>query len=221
MAEFEDDIENLDIQLANLESSLVGATQMTTAFQKEINNVQSGLFAAEQEAGNFSRSLSGSLRGAFGDLVFEGDKLSDVLRNVARSMIETTFNRAISPVSDALAGAVTNGLSKLVGSILPFEKGASFSSGRVMPFAKGGVVTSPTNFPMRGGVGLMGEAGPEAIMPLSRGADGSLGVRTSAGGTSVQVTMNVTTPDVAGFNRSRSQIASGLSRAIQIGQRNQ
>ena len=91
--------------------------------------------------------------------------------------------------------------------------------GRVMPFAKGGVVSGPTNFAMRGGMGLMGEAGPEAIMPLTRGADGSLGVR-SQGGRAVNVTMNVTTPDVAGFQRSRSQIAAQMSRALSAGSRN-
>src|SRR5690606_1673845 len=52
-----------------------------------------------------------------------------------------------------------------------------FQGGRVIPFAKGGVVDGPTLFPMFGDkVGLMGEAGPEAIMPLKRGPDGKLGV---------------------------------------------
>ena len=69
----------------------------------------------------------------------------------------------------------------MISGILPFADGAAFSQGRVMPFARGGVVTAPTQFPMRGGTGLMGEAGPEAILPLSRGADGSLGVRSQGG----------------------------------------
>ena len=88
-----------------------------------------------------------------------------------------------------------------------------------MPFAKGGVVSGPVNFPMRGGTGLMGEAGPEAIMPLSRGADGQLGVKTQ-GGQAVNVTMNINTLDAAGFQRSQSQIAASLSRALGRGQRN-
>jgi phage-related minor tail protein len=65
----------------------------------------------------------------------------------------------------------------------------------------------------------MGEAGPEAIMPLTRGADGKLGVRAGGGG-AVQVTMNISTPDAAGFQRSQSQIAAEMSRAIQRGRRN-
>jgi phage-related minor tail protein len=88
-----------------------------------------------------------------------------------------------------------------------------------MPFASGGIVSGPTMFPMRGGRGLMGEAGPEAIMPLARGPDGRLGVR-SAGGGGVNVTINVTTPDVAGFRKSQSQIAAEMGRLIAQGGRN-
>ena len=88
-----------------------------------------------------------------------------------------------------------------------------------MPFANGGVVTGPVSFPMRGGMGLMGEAGPEAIMPLTRGADGKLGVRSS-GGQPITVVMNISTPDVQGFRRSQGQIAAQMSRALSRGNRN-
>lgn len=67
-----------------------------------------------------------------------------------------------------------------------FAKGAAFSRGRVIPFAKGGVRHHPTFFPMaNGNVGLMAEAGPEAIMPLGRDSSGRLGVRAQGGGGAV------------------------------------
>jgi phage-related minor tail protein len=66
----------------------------------------------------------------------------------------------------------------------------------------------------------MGEAGPEAIMPLARGADGALGVRMQGGGRPVNVVMNITTPDVEGFRRSQSQLAGQMARALGRGQRN-
>jgi len=75
-------------------------------------------------------------------------------------------------------------------------------------------------FPMRGGFGLMGEAGPEAIMPLTRGSDGRLGVRSEGSGRAVNVVMNISTPDVEGFRRSNSQIAAQMGRVLSRGQRN-
>ena len=66
----------------------------------------------------------------------------------------------------------------------------------------------------------MGEAGPEAIMPLARGADGKLGVRSGGGGSTVHVTMNVSTPDAESFRKSKTQIAAQLSRAMSRGNRN-
>ena len=68
------------------------------------------------------------------------------------------------------------------GRVVPSALGNVFSEGRVIPFANGGIVDAPTFFPMARGAGLMAEAGPEAIMPLERGAGGKLGVRASGGG---------------------------------------
>ena len=64
----------------------------------------------------------------------------------------------------------------------------------------------------------MGEAGPEAIMPLARGRDGRLGIRGGGGGVTVNV--SITTPDVQSFQRSQSQVSAMLARAVQRGQRN-
>ena len=124
-------------------------------------------------------------------------------------------------MSDHLGSLLADGVNGLVGAAMPFAKGGSFAQGRVQPFAQGGIVSAPTRFPMRGGqTGLMGEAGPEAILPLGRGADGKLGVRAEGGHRPVQVTINVSTPDAQSFARSRSQIAAQVSRALSAGQKN-
>jgi phage-related minor tail protein len=61
--------------------------------------------------------------------------------------------------------------------------GNIFSNGSIVPFAKGDIFNSPTSFPMAvGKTGIMGEAGPEAIMPLARGSDGKLGIKTNGNG---------------------------------------
>ena len=52
---------------------------------------------------------------------------------------------------------------------------------------------------MRGGVGLMGEAGPEAIMPLAAAPTAGSASAPAGGGGAVHVTMNISTPDVAGL----------------------
>ncbi len=213
-------IEDLDEQVVALETTLGDAKAVTAAFDAEMRRMQATVSDTGREVGSLSRSMSRGLRGAFEGLVFDGAKLSDALKGVASSMVGAAYNSAVNPVAKGLGGALSNGVQGLVGSLLPFAKGGSFAQGRVMPFANGGVVSGPTTFPMRGGTGLMGEAGPEAIMPLSRGADGRLGVRAGGGGQPVNVTVNVTTPDVEGFRRSQSQIAAQMGRALSRGQRN-
>jgi lambda family phage tail tape measure protein len=153
-------------------------------------------------------------------VVFDGKRLSDALASIGKGISGAVLNQALTPVQNAVGSAVSGGLQSLLEGLSPFAKGAAFSSGRVAAFARGGVVDGPTHFPMRGGVGLMGEAGPEAIVPLARGSDGRLGIRAGGGGGSVSVTMHVSTPDVAGFQRSQSQIAAEMSRAIERGRRN-
>jgi phage-related minor tail protein len=96
----------------------------------------------------------------------------------------------------------------------------AFGGGGVAPFAEGGVVASPTFFGANGGVGLMGERGAEAIVPLARGPDGQLGLKMQNGRAPMSVTVNVVARDVESFRRSEGQIAAALARAAARGRRN-
>jgi phage-related minor tail protein len=166
----------------------------------------------ERLGGAFGRSISG----AFADAVFSGNGLSTTLKSLALDMSRLALRSAFQP----LTGAIGNGLASLAGGLTPFAKGGVVGTPMPKPFAQG-VVASPVTFPMGGGrLGLAGEAGPEAIMPLARGTDGRLGVRTQGAGGGVTITMNISTPDAEGFRRSESQIAAMLSRAVSRGQRN-
>jgi phage-related minor tail protein len=99
---------------------------------------------------------------------------------------------------------------------MPFATGGV--PGRMTPFAAGGVVSAPTYFPLGGDLGLMGEAGAEAILPLKRGSDGSLGVASAAGQTT-QINFHVTASDAASFARSEGQITAMLARSVGRGRR--
>src|SRR5690606_5494294 len=84
------------------------------------------------------------------------------------------------------AGAAANA-TKSVAAAVPNAKGNAFRNGRLQAFARGGVVDRPTLFGMKGGMGLMGEAGSEAILPLTRTSGGDLGVKAEVGNVIVNV----------------------------------
>ncbi len=82
--------------------------------------------------------------------------------------------------------------------------GNIFSNGNIIPFANGGsLVNSPTLFPMaNGGTGLMGEAGPEAIIPLERTSDGKLGVNAKGSGSNVEINIINNTSEKADVKKT-------------------
>ncbi len=214
-----DGLDALGRQAAELEQALGGAEGVAASFNDELGRMRESLTYTGREVGSLSQSFGRSVRRAFDGVIFDGMKLSDALSSVAEGMAQAAYSVAMRPVQEAIGGALASSISGMLGGVFGFAQGGAFSQGRVMPFAKGGVVSSPTTFAMRGATGLMGEAGPEAILPLARGADGRLGVQ-AGGGRVINVVMNVTTPDAAGFARSQGQIAAQVNRALARGSRN-
>jgi phage-related minor tail protein len=169
------------------------------------------LRAEMQDLSKLADSFGNKLVGAFSSAIIHGKSLSDVVKGLVLSLSQTALSAALKPLG--------NLVGNMFGSLFAHAKGNVISQGQVTPFAAGGIVNSPVLFPMRGGTGLMGEAGPEAIMPLTRGSDGALGVRAS-GGRTTHVTVNITTPDMQSFRQSQSQIAALMNRAVSRGARN-
>jgi len=127
----------------------------------------------------------------------------------------------VSSAFKPIAGIATGWFNSLVQGVSGNAlAGNMFAShGAIKPFAAGGVIGTPSYFPLAaGGVGLAGEAGPEAIIPLARGPDGRLGVATG-GGRGATINVHIATPDADSFRRSESYITGQIARAVARGQR--
>lgn len=163
-----------------------------------------------------SRSFGSALGSALTSATVGGKGLDSVLQGLANRLANIALSSGLKPLETALGSATTSLVSGISG-VLGFAKGGV--PGGVKAFADGGVVASPTFFPMGGDIGLMGEAGSEAILPLKRGSDGSPGVASSGGGGGAPVVFNVSTPDVQGFRKSQGQISAMLARTTMRGRR--
>lgn len=149
-----------------------------------------------------------ALKGFLSDLR-SGAKASDALRNALDRVADKLFDIASNQIMNSLFGSSGGSgggwLAKFFssfwsggsGSGTPTDaggtagfwsaRGNAFAYGNVIPFARGGaftdqIVRHPTTFPFARGTGLMGEAGPEAVMPLRRDSQGRLGVAAAGGG---------------------------------------
>jgi len=160
-------------------------------------------------AQQFGRQVTSALT----DAVVKGEDLDDVFRSLALSISNSALQSGLKPLQDTLSNGLGNLFSSFTGG------GASGAAPSVTPFARGGVVATPSFFPLNQGLGVAGEAGPEAIIPLQRGSDGRLGIGAAGGQSAAPITVNISTPDVAGFRRSEAQVASALARAVQRSRR--
>jgi len=182
------------------------------------------LEATERELGELERranSFGSAMTNALKQAVVDGRNLEDVLRSLANRMSSVALDAGLAPLEKLVSNAASGLSSNLTSgffNLLPFAQGGV--AGRITPFAHGGVVGQPTLFPMGGSdIGLMGEAGGEAILPLQRGSDGRLGVAASRSAAPVQVTFNVTASDAGSFRKSEAQVTAMLARAVQRGGR--
>jgi len=162
----------------------------------------------------FARAITAAFtQGASGARSFDS-----VLKSLALRLSNLSVSMALKPAIGSLfggsnLGGLFNASSGITGG------GGPDDAGGIQPFAKGGVIATPNFFPLGGNrLGLAGEAGPEAIMPLARGPDGRLGVAASSGA-APSVTINIATPDAESFRRSEVYLTGQIARAVARGQR--
>lgn len=206
-----------DAEMARYQLNLAGIEGMSEAMQQQ-------------------KAMMDGWRLTFNDFfmdVFTGTKsIKDAFKDLFDNIGQMITQRIVDGWIDKLfgkpgtSGAGTSG-GNIISSIMGWlgfgganANGNAFAGGNVIPFANGGVVTAPQFFPMAGSrVGLMGEAGPEAIMPLKRGPDGKLGVRmTGSGSSQINQTFVVNgTPDRMTRQQMLRMAGAETSRAIRRG----
>ena len=175
---------------------LLGAKDALINYHDESANVY-------QSIGQMVQNSFRGMEDALTTFVTTG-KLSfkDLADSIISDMVRITIQQSITgPLAGALGGALSGvfGGSSLPSTaswalpVMPSAKGNVFGSGSDLEYYRNTIVSSPTlfQFAKGGAFGLMGEAGPEAIMPLKRGPDGRLGVSTDAGRGAGDVTVNV------------------------------
>jgi phage-related minor tail protein len=163
---------------ANYTEAQIMAVARLIAAETERNDV---LQERQQLVEDLAKSIESQMERAFMSMVDGTKSAKDAFRDMARSILAELY-RVL--VVQRLVGMVSGPIQAFSQAVIPSANGNAFQGGNVVPFANGGVVSRPTLFPMMGGrTGLMGEAGPEAIMPLKRGRDGKLGVQAESGNT--------------------------------------
>ena len=169
----------------------------------------------EKSANGFARAMTN----AFTSSVVGGRQFDDVLKTLTLRISDMALKSALAPITKGLS----SGISGLLDGLFGTGSGSvdlTAAGGAIKPFAAGGVIGTPTYFPLAaGGLGLAGEAGPEAIVPLARGPDGRLGVAAAQGGGAGPVTINIATPDPASFRASEVYLAGQIARAVARGRR--
>jgi hypothetical protein len=173
-----------------------GSVRRVVEAWRELKSAQDAAAPAKTDVDRLRESIDGLGAGferagrrasrALADMLFGLNQtrfsVQQLIATIGSDIAEGILRKSVTgPLTDAIGG----GLGDIFGAFFGgAADGAAFEGGRVTAFARGGVVDRPTFFPMKNGAGLMGEAGPEAILPLKRlgGGGGPLGVRAEIGG---------------------------------------
>lgn len=154
---------------------------------------------------------------------FAASVLKDVTRMIIRQLILKAIMQAIGAIGGGGGGGLGfGGAGDPLGAGGAFwnAKGNAFAANGIIPFASGGIVNRPTLFKFASGgaikTGVLGEAGPEAIMPLKRGADGKLGVAGGGAGTTVNVSVDAKGTSVQGNSGQGEQLGRVIAQAVQM-----
>ena len=209
---------------AAFERGAITAEQFNEAASARLGNVAAEAEKAADAWSVFADEAARNIQDALGDTLqatMEGNwrSIGDSWKRMLDRMVAEALG---AKIGQALLGdfGKSGNLGGLAGDAVGFftklfagsAKGNAFGPGGMLAFASGGIVNGATPFAFGGGrLGVMGEAGPEAIMPLKRGRDGTLGV---GGGIVVNQTINLSTSGPTD-RRSIAQLQTAVGLATQ------
>ncbi|WP_431643160.1 phage tail tape measure protein [Enterobacter hormaechei] len=196
-----------------------------------VTGARDGLANWVDDATNYSSQAASAMQSAMSGITSNiVDMLNDneaswndwsvsVLKSIQTVLVNMAIANAVSSIGSLFSFGATAGGSTPSGSYASAAagvklnaKGGVYESADLSKFSNS-IVNSPTMFAFAKGAGLMGEAGPEAIMPLTRAADGSLGVRALDSGQGQGGGLSVSIGDI-NFNSQTQQPASqGIASA--------
>ena len=139
------------------------------------------------------------------------DTVATGLANAIQGLIDGTksLGESLSGILKQLGGMLLQfGMRSFVGGLFASAKGNVFAQNGIVPYAKGGYIGRPT-------MALMGEAGPEAVLPLRRGRGGRLGVETSGAAANVTVNVDASGSQVQGQGGNAKQLGQAIGAAVQ------
>jgi len=224
-AQYSAALENIKVKFAEYPAVVKMADDAIKAFNTSAQSALPTVAGQVQSAWNdMNMSIAqvpDAIGNAFTSAIAGSENLGDAMRNLLKDIGAVIVKALIMKVLfGGLGGSVGTpasavGLDNWVEAKSIFGRGGVFDSAGVTAFAQGGIVNKPTLFPFASGVGLMGERGAEAIMPLKRGADGSLGVSSEGGGeTSVTNIININAVDSRSFSEMIRQNRASVESVI-------
>ena len=208
--------ENFKLTLDEIKQKLKENKNETYNFKEELKKVAESAMDLKSQIGELAVNAVNRLADGFVELAMTGkasfgELARSILADLQRMILKALFFKALFGLFPGLESFL--GFEK--GGVVESAKGNVFAENKVVPYKSGGVIDRPVIFPMAKGMGLAGEAGPEAILPLKRGRGGRLGVEASGGVGNVVVNVDASGSNVQGDNAQASELGKMLGAAVQ------